>query len=90
MGGIRVRPGPIFRVGCSAAAASTGLPLVVIDKVATAAITVDVMSKYAHVLVRTRQVPGLVMDFPIFWRSPEQRGAPRIVPARRGEAPDKY
>jgi hypothetical protein len=62
MGGIRVRPGPIFWVGCSAAATSTALSLAAIEKVAPAAMIVDVMSKYAHVLVRTRQVPGLVMN----------------------------
>lgn len=62
MGGIRERPGPIFWVGCSAAATSAALSLAVMENVAAAAMIVDVMSKYAHVLVRTRQVPGLVMN----------------------------
>src|SRR5689334_9284343 len=63
MGGIRVRPGPIFRVGgCSAAATSAALSPVVMENVAAAAMIVDVMRKYAHVMVRTRQEPGLVMN----------------------------
>lgn len=62
MGGIEARPGPIFFVGCSAAATCTALSLAVMENVAPAAMIVDVMSKYAHVLVRTRQEPGLVMD----------------------------
>src|SRR5215218_10222565 len=86
MGGIRVRPGPIFWVGCSAAANRTALSLGVIDNVAAPAMIVDVMSKYAHVLARTRQVAGLVMGFPIFGGHLTTRAA-AIGSMRRRERP---